>query len=149
MEALDECPEGAVAVVQLAGELDAADTDWADQIETAFATGKRCLVIDLLNVTFIDSSVVRTLILAQRRAGEHGWVRVVYTHHLIARVIGICGLSDAFPQFTTVDAALRSAPSKLASLRAVVSADEQARADAAREDVLGVGPAGEDDDDHR
>ena len=46
----------------------------------------------MLNVTFIDSSVVRELVLALKRVGDEGWVRLVYTHHPIARVVDICGL---------------------------------------------------------
>ena len=41
-----------------------------------------------------------------------GWVRVVYTHHVIRRVIEICGLIDLLPQYTTLDAALRNAPTR-------------------------------------
>lgn len=100
------------AVVRLAGELDASDTTWADGIEQAIESGQREIVVDLLNVTFIDSSVVRALVLAHRRTAGDGWVRLVYTHHLIRRVIEICGLGDLLPQFTTVDAALRGAPAR-------------------------------------
>lgn len=117
VEALDAYADTAVSVVELEGELDAADDSWAAQIDTALATGKTQLVIDLRNVTFIDSSVIRGLVLAHKRVSETGWVRLVYTHHLIARVVEICGLTGVFPQFTTVEAALRSAPTRAAAGR--------------------------------
>ncbi len=39
-----------------------------------------------------------------------GWVRIVYTHHLIKRVIEICGLTEVFPQYPTVAAAISRTP---------------------------------------
>ena len=106
MEAVDQRLDD-VAVVRLEGELDASDPSWSNELEAAVASGKSGVVIDMLNVTFIDSSVVRELVLTLKRVGDDGWVRLVYTHHLIARVVDICGLGDAFPQYATVDAALR------------------------------------------
>jgi anti-anti-sigma factor len=99
-------------VVPLTGELDASDPRWVTEIRDALDTGARRIVVDMLNVTFIDSSVVKELLLADRRTPPDGWIHLVYTHHLIRRVIEICGLADLFPQFTTVDAALRDAPTQ-------------------------------------
>ena len=66
------------------------------------------IVVDLTNVTFIDSSVVRALVVAHRTVLQRrGWVRAVYTHHLIRRVIDICGLDDVFPQYASVESAVR------------------------------------------
>lgn len=101
------------AVVSYSGELDAGDADWVDEITLALDRGARRLVVDLVDVTFIDSSVVRSLVQAYRRVGRDGWVRLVYTHNIIRRVIEVCGLADVLPQYTTVDAARRGAPSRL------------------------------------
>ena len=114
MEAYEQYQDDAPVVLTLSGELDAADPGWADELQDTLRTGQRQVVVDMRNVTFIDSSVIRTLVLAGRQAPQAGWVRLVYTHHLIRRVIDICGLSDAFPQFTTLDAAVRNAPSRSA-----------------------------------
>jgi len=108
---------GAV-VVSMSGELDSSDPSWADELEAALARGERAIVIDLLDVSFIDSSVVQSLVAAHRAVGAEGWVRVVFTHHLIKRVIEICGLTEIFPQYTTVDAALRSSPKRVFVARA-------------------------------
>lgn len=102
-----------VVVVSFAGELDAGDADWVDEIRLAMDAGARHLVIDLVDVTFVDSSVIRSVVQAYRRVGRDGWVRVVYTHNIIRRVIEVCGLTDVLPQYTTVDAASRGAPSRL------------------------------------
>jgi len=125
LEAIDDrLGDDEVVVVPLAGELDVADPDWAEAIDAALGQGRSRVVVDLTNVTFIDSSVVRALVLGHRRVGDEGWLRLVYTHHLIARVIDICGLAEVFPQYATVDAALRAAPTRAAA--ATRRADEAA-----------------------
>ena len=94
-------------VVVAQGELDVADESLQKILLDVVAT-ERQVVVDLLNVTFIDSSVVGALVLAHRRAGERGgWLRVVYTHHGIRRVVEICGLAELLPQYTSVAAAVR------------------------------------------
>ena len=117
VEAIDESVEPAPVVVPVSGEIDASDDSWADQLAVAMDSGADRIVVDLLNVTFIDSSFVRELILAHQRVAGTGWLRVVYTHHLIGRVIEICGLAETFPQFTTIEAALRDSPTRAAALR--------------------------------
>ena len=109
MEAVEQPPlDDTITVVSLEGELDAADVEWSRKIGAAIDGGKSDVVVDMLNVTFVDSSVVRELVLAHKRvAANEGTVRLVYTHHLIARVLDICGLADTFPQYPTVDAAVR------------------------------------------
>jgi len=108
LEAIEVRPDDGFVVVALSGELDVADADWSETLDDALGDGASRLVLDLTNVTFIDSSVVRALVLAYREANERGgWVRVVYTHHLIRRVIEICGLAEVLPQYTSVEAAVR------------------------------------------
>jgi stage II sporulation protein AA (anti-sigma F factor antagonist) len=142
---VDELTQDGVRVVAASGELDAADPSWADEIGAALDAGSNHLVIDLRNVTFIDSSVVRELLLAYKRVADQGWIRLVYTHHLISRVIQICGLGDTFPQFTTVEAALRS---RTAFQRSAASGDEMTRAENERQLSRSGGSAhGRSDDD--
>jgi stage II sporulation protein AA (anti-sigma F factor antagonist) len=103
-------PTGVVQVTAR-GKLDAATDELARALDSAVAGGADHLVVDLLDVTFIDSSVVRDLVLAHRAVSERGgWLRIVYTHHLITRVIEICGLSEIFPQYPTVAAAISRTP---------------------------------------
>lgn len=104
-------PDSGVVQVTASGELDAASDELSRALDSAVAGGADHLVVDLLDVTFIDSSVVRDLVLAHRAVSERGgWVRIVYTHHLIKRVIQICGLSEIFPQYPTVAAAISRTP---------------------------------------
>ena len=98
-------------VVRLSGELDAGDAGFADEL-AQLSGGADFVVVDMLNVSFIDSSVIRALVLVHRRVtAGGGWVRVVYTHHLVRRVIDMCGLAGVFPQYPTIEAARRDQPS--------------------------------------
>jgi anti-anti-sigma factor len=99
---------GQPGVVTLSGEWDVAERGLSDSLRTALRRSQGRLIVDLLNVSFIDSSVIGALLLTHRDAQPlDGWVRVVYTNHEIRRVIEICGLSELFPQFPSVEAALR------------------------------------------
>lgn len=100
--------EPAVVVVEISGELDAADTTLDSELQALLDRSESHIVVDLTNVTFIDSSVVRALVVAHRTVTKRGgWVRVAYTHHLIGRVIEICGLREVFPQYPSVTSAVR------------------------------------------
>jgi anti-anti-sigma factor len=100
--------EPGVAIAEVSGELDAADNKLEAALQPLLDRSETHIVVDLTNVTFIDSSVIRSLVVAHRTVAERsGWVRVVYTHHLIGRVIEICGLRDVFPQYASVDSAVR------------------------------------------
>lgn len=95
-------------VVTLTGEWDAADERLEDILLGQLRSGDTRLIVDMLNVSFIDSSVVRALVAAHVEANARsGWVRLVYTHHVVRRVIEICGLAEVLPQFGTLDAAAR------------------------------------------
>lgn len=99
-------------VVSFSGELDAGDPDFGADLLRSVGDATPCVIVDMLNVSFIDSSVIRGLVLAHRRAeAASGWVRVVYTHHVVRRVIAMCGLAEVFPQYPTIEAARRDLPS--------------------------------------
>lgn len=104
--------EPSVVVAEISGELDAADNKLDDELRTLLDRSDTQIVVDLTNVTFIDSSVVRALVVAHRTVRERGgWVRIVYKHHLIGRVIEICGLGEVFPQYASVESAVRGTTS--------------------------------------
>ncbi len=99
-------------IVRLAGELDAGDSSFTEELLEPVEKGARYVVVDMLGVSFIDSSVIRALVLVHRATSEAGgWLRVVYTHHLIRRVIEMCGLTDVLPQYATIEAAHRGVAS--------------------------------------
>lgn len=95
-------------VVTLSGELDAGDSGFTEDLLAPIDAGARHVVVDMLNVSFIDSSVIRALVLAHRAVSEAGgWLRLVYTHHIIRRVVEMCGLAELLPQYATIESARR------------------------------------------
>lgn len=101
---------GGVAVVTCHGELDTADDAFGAMLAATVEQGHRQLVVDLLDVTFIDSSVIGALVGTGQDLEPDGSLRLVYTHHMISRVLQICGLTEQFPQYPTLAAALREQP---------------------------------------
>lgn len=98
---------GRAAVLTCAGELDVAESELDAQLTQALDQGPTLVVVDLLEVTFIDSSVVRSLLQAQQVLEDRGAdLRLVYSHHLIVKVLQICGVSDLLPRCSSVVAAL-------------------------------------------
>jgi anti-anti-sigma factor len=95
-------------VVRLSGELDAGDSSFTERLLEPVDRGERYVIADMLNVSFIDSSVIRALVLVHRGTVDAGgWLRIVYTHHIIRRVIDMCGLTELLPQYATVESARR------------------------------------------
>lgn len=94
-------------VLVIAGEYDAGDIDLRDRVLAAVAEGDGRVVVDMIDVTFADSSVVRALVAGFQAADERGgWLRLAYTHHMVRRVIEICGLEELLPQYPSVQAAV-------------------------------------------
>lgn len=98
-------------VIALRGE---HDLSTIPRVQTAlnrvFETGT-CLVIDLTQTTFIDSSVIRTLLAAHQRAltinGE-ALAIVAPPNSFAARVIDLVGLHNHLPIYQTKDTALQA-----------------------------------------
>ncbi|MGN6330642.1 MAG: STAS domain-containing protein [Motilibacteraceae bacterium] len=114
--------QGPVAVVTCHGELDTADDALGTLLSATVEQGHRDIVVDMLDVTFIDSSVIGALVGTAVDLEPDGSIRLVYTHHMISRVLQICGLAEQFPQYPTVAAALREQPRRDQETRAEGSA---------------------------
>jgi len=83
--------------IKLAGELDSATCDeLVSRFEAAIpALGGRELVIDLGQVTFIDSSGMRAIIAIERRAGEEGvTLRLTRPPPAVIELLQITGITD-------------------------------------------------------
>ncbi|MGQ0465360.1 MAG: STAS domain-containing protein [Sporichthyaceae bacterium] len=103
----DETGGGDPSVLVVAGEADAGDTELLEQVLAAVRNGDGRVVVDMIDATFADSSVVRALVAGyQEAAGRGGWLRLAYTHHMIGRIIEICGLEELLPQYPSVQAAV-------------------------------------------
>ena len=105
---------GAAEVV-LSGELDIATLDDAErQVEEAAATAPPLLVIDLSGLTFVDSSGVRLVLLADdraRAAGRRLAVRLGTGHALrVFQALGLLDKIDVLPPRPADAATHRPAP---------------------------------------
>jgi anti-sigma B factor antagonist len=103
--AVEELPKGG-ALVRISGELDLATTPEVEKILSDVDSAAR-LVIDLTECGFLDSSAVRILLVAVRRADEAGGsVSLVAPDPGIRRALEIAGLGAILPIHTTLAAAI-------------------------------------------
>src|SRR5664280_1187901 len=96
-------PSDEVAVVEPSGELDFDTGPELDAcLTSAMESGASRVVVDLTQVTFIDSSALGMLVGAARRsAGQTTELMIVCPPGNVARVIAITGLSRVFPIYAT------------------------------------------------
>jgi anti-anti-sigma factor len=96
--ALSHTLEGTTGTLLLSGELDASSAPRVDEaVDLLVSDGARNLVIDLAEVTFIDSSGLRSLIRARKNLGEDDAVQLRSPQVGTIRLLEITGLTDQFP----------------------------------------------------
>jgi anti-anti-sigma factor len=85
--------------VRMAGELDIAALPSAEHaLETAIANGTPQLVVDLRELTFIDSSGLRLFILLADRARDEGWeLRLLAPPQPASNVFRLTGADHNLP----------------------------------------------------
>ncbi|MGV1003380.1 MAG: STAS domain-containing protein [Candidatus Nanopelagicales bacterium] len=100
--------EDAATVVAAAGEIDvftAPDLDSA--LTAAVADGSGRILVDLSEVSFLDSTGLGTLVKCLKHANAAGgWLRLVVGTEKIRKIFDITGLDAAMPMYDTVEAAL-------------------------------------------
>src|SRR3954451_1822572 len=92
----DVAHDGEVVRITLAGELDLAT---ATEVEPALrpngAKGARRRLLDLTELTFMDSSGLRLILKAHSAARREGWsLEIVPGPPTVQRVFQICGVED-------------------------------------------------------
>lgn len=94
----EECVDG-TSVVTVSGEVDVATAPAVrDCLDQVISRDRGPVVVDLVGVTFIDSTGLGVLIGAHRRCGELGRVlHVVVVEQRIRKVFEITGLTELFP----------------------------------------------------
>ncbi len=99
--AIEESTEEGRVVLDVSGEIDLAT---APQFETrlgAVNTGGS-VVVDLTNVTFIDSTGLRVLISAHEKATEHGGrLAIVATEGPVTKLLAITGVDEWLNVYAT------------------------------------------------
>ncbi len=95
------------SVVSVAGEVDVATAPMLrSRLDAAIDRGKPLLVVDLLSVTFIDSTGLGVLIGATKRVGGSGAMRLVVSEPRILKLFEITGLMDVFSIVPSLDEAV-------------------------------------------
>ena len=102
-------PEQGYAVVAVAGEVDIATVTRLRESLFELAASDRALVVDLDQVSFIDSSGLAALVGAARRAAVHGAsLQVVCARPGTRQLFRLTGLDAQVPLARTLDGALES-----------------------------------------
>jgi anti-anti-sigma factor len=99
-------------VLTLKGALDYTVRQTVEEfLDQAFTRYGPNLVVDLLEVDFIDSRSTGLLAGCWKRAtNEGGWLALIAVERSAARILWITGLASRIPVFTTVEEALAAAP---------------------------------------
>lgn len=99
---------GARTVVHVGGEIDVASADrLREQVAHLLAEGRTDLVVDLTDVSFMDSTGLGLLVGTLKRVRlAGGRLGLVVTSERILKVLRITGLTEVFTIHDTLDAAL-------------------------------------------
>ena len=98
-------------VVVCRGELDLSNApDLRASMIRAIETGKRHLVVDLTEVTFLDSTVMTVLVERRRElAARDGTLGLVGVDSDVRAIFDIAGLDRAIPQYRSREEAFAAA----------------------------------------
>jgi anti-anti-sigma factor len=82
----------------LSGEIDlAAMADFVDAADAALATGPACVIVDLADVSFMDSAGLAGLVQIQQQTRDAGAEFLLQSpSRIVARVIELSGLERRF-----------------------------------------------------
>lgn len=111
MEELFEIAEssaGGIPVLSIRGEIDVSTApELRDRLLGVAQSGHATAVIDLREVTFLDSTALGVLVSALKRfRSTDGDLRLVIAGRSVAKVLEITGLVDVFSIFDTVEQAV-------------------------------------------
>jgi len=99
--------QGAVTIVHVAGEIDVYTAPLLREVlDKQVAAGRTNLVVDLENVTFMDSTGLGVLVGRLKLVrGQNGSLRIVSAQDRILKVFKITGLDKVFHIYPSVDEA--------------------------------------------
>jgi anti-sigma B factor antagonist len=100
-------PEKGLSVLSAEGELDLASAPslkWA--LTDVLSDGGRRIVVDLSQVTFIDSTALGVLVGVHRSLPAGARLAIVCTHDEVMNIFELTGLDATFDIFRTLDDAL-------------------------------------------
>ncbi|HMD44517.1 MAG TPA: STAS domain-containing protein [Acidimicrobiales bacterium] len=93
-----------VPVVSVTGEIDVATAPGLrEHLQALVASGSSTIVVDLLNVSFLDSTALGVLVGVLKRCREAGGdLRLVVAEPRILKVFEITGLTEVFSIYPVV-----------------------------------------------
>ena len=96
---------GGLPVVSVVGEIDVATApQLRDRLQARVAAGSSTIAVNLLDVTFLDSTALGVLVGALKRCREAGGdLLLVVAEPRILKVFEITGLTEVFSIFSSVD----------------------------------------------
>jgi anti-sigma B factor antagonist len=100
-------PDEHTAVVALEGEIDlgrAPSLKWA--LVDSVDAGRKQLVVDLTNVTFMDSTALGVLVAVKRSLDSDARLAVVCVHPNVLKIFELSGMDGTFPIFPALAEAL-------------------------------------------
>jgi anti-sigma B factor antagonist len=104
---VEQRPDERTAVISIAGELDLATAPqlkW--RLVDALEAGLGAIVVDLGDVTFMDSTALGVLVGVRRGLDVGARLAIVCTHPGVLNIFQVAGLDGAFDIFATRDEAL-------------------------------------------
>jgi anti-sigma B factor antagonist len=102
-----ETPDWPGALIVARGELDVQSVDeLRARLNEAIDAGNKRIVMDLAEVSFIDSLSLSALVGARRKLGDDGRLAVVAVHEYVQLILQATGLEQVLDVFETRDAAV-------------------------------------------
>lgn len=104
---IEERVAGALPVIAVSGEIDVATApQLRESLHRVIAEGGKTIVLDLLGVTFLDSTALGVLVGALKRCRELGGdLHVVVADPRIMKIFEITGLTNVFTITDSLQAA--------------------------------------------
>ncbi len=101
---IEERTDQGFPVITVVGEIDVATApQLRESLHRVIAEGRATVVLDLLDVTFLDSTALGVLVGGLKRCREMGGeLHVVVTDPRIKKIFEITGLNKVFPLVDTV-----------------------------------------------
>lgn len=96
---------GPCAVIRMPAELDVTNTDHArSALLAAVGAARQCLIIDMSETTFCDSSGVQALLAAYRHAAAAG-TQLRLVAPAVERILTLVGIDQLIPTHRTIESA--------------------------------------------
>jgi anti-sigma B factor antagonist len=104
---MDVTTRGRFAVLCLSGDIDINSAPrLREQLGALRAAGQQAVVVDLADVTFLDSSALGALVAAHRDlTGLQGELRLAAPRPNVGKVFAITRLAEVIPLYDSVEAA--------------------------------------------